>query len=70
MNSKEINHAAGLMKALHRRAGLLRDQAAEADAAKEGRSTLAVILRNQADAAENAAHDLKAALDAALWLKP
>lgn len=69
MNSKEINHAAGLMKALHRRVGLLRDQAADLDSAKEGRSALAKTLRNQADAAENAAHDLKAALDAALWLK-
>lgn len=67
MNAKEFNHAAGLVKALHRRAALLRDEAQYLDQQKEGRSALAHTLRGQADAAEKAAHNLKEAIDASVW---
>lgn len=67
MNAKELNHARGLEQALRRKVELLRDQAAQLDADKDGRSKMAVRLREQANAQEIAANDLKAALDAAVY---
>jgi hypothetical protein len=67
MNAKELNHARGLEQALRRKVELLRDQAAQADADKDGRSKMAVRLREQANAQEIVANDLKAAVDAAVY---
>ena len=67
MNAKELNHARGLEQALRRKVELLRDQAAQADADKDGRSKMAVRLREQANAEEIVANDLKAAVDAAVY---
>jgi hypothetical protein len=67
MNAKELNHARGLEQALRRKVELLRDQAAQADADKDGRSKMAVRLREQANAHEIVANDLKAAVDAAVY---
>jgi hypothetical protein len=67
MNAKELNHARGLEQALRRKVELLRDQAAQADADKDGRSKMAVRLREPANAEEIVANDLKAAVDAAVY---
>ena len=66
--NKETNHAIGLEKALRRKAALLRDVANTADWDKDGRSQMAVRLYAEADAAEKAADDLKAAIDSHIWL--
>ena len=68
MNSKEINHAHGLIAALGRKAMLLRQQAEDLDASKDGRSRMAVAMRQQADDLELRAQELKVAADAQLWL--
>ena len=69
MNAKELNHAHGLEQALRRKVATLRDQAAQADTDKEGRSKMAVRLMAEADAAELAANDLRVAIDAAVYFK-
>ena len=47
---------------------LLRQQAEDLDASKDGRSRMAVAMRQQADDLELRAQELKAAADAQLWL--
>lgn len=69
MNTKEINHAQGLIPSLQAKAALLRQQADDLDHDKEGRSRMAVSLRVQADDLDRRVHDLKAALDATVWLE-
>jgi hypothetical protein len=66
--NKETNHAIGLEKALRHKAALLRDAADTADWDKDGRSKMAIRLYAEADAAEKAADDLKAAIDSRIWL--
>jgi len=66
--NKETNHAVGLEKALRRKVAMLRDTAAMADGYKDGRSKMAIRLRAEADTAEKAADELKAATDARIWL--
>jgi hypothetical protein len=68
MNNKEFNHAMGLEKALRRKAAYLLDAAVLLDAAKEGRSSMAVRFRSEADAATTLADTLKAAIDQQVWL--
>lgn len=68
MSNTEINHAASLIPALQRKAQLLRQQADDLDSDKEGRSLLAVSLRQKAASLDQQVHDLKAAVDAARWL--
>lgn len=68
MNSKEINHAHGLIVALGRKAVLLRQQADDLDAAKDGRSQMAAGLRVRADDCDQHASELRAATDSLIWL--
>ena len=68
MNSQEINHAHGLIAALGRKAMLLRQEAEYLDSSKEGRSRMAVAMRQKADDLLLQAEELKAAADAQLWL--
>lgn len=66
--NKETNHAIGLEKALRRKIAMLREVADTADWDKEGRSRMAIRLYAEADTAEKAADDLKAAIDSRIWL--
>jgi hypothetical protein len=66
--NKETNHAIGLEKALRRKVTLLRDTADMVDKDKDGRSKMAIRLRAEADTAEKAADELKAAIDSRVWL--
>jgi len=66
--NKETNHAVGLEKALRRKVAVMRDTADMADKDKDGCSKMAMRLRAEADTAEKAADDLKAAIDSRVWL--
>ena len=62
----EIAYAQGLIPALKRRALLLEQQAVELESAKSN-SKFAVRLRNEAQALQEQADELKAAIDAAVF---